>query len=64
MASIISERPRNKALDKIAGSPGRQPSPQPMHLSVPGPHYTRVLPEDGSGYIAPVFEGKEQQMER
>jgi glutamate dehydrogenase len=56
--------PLNKFLDKVARPPGRQPSPQPTHLSVPGALPHRVLHEKGSGYVAPRFEGKEQQMEQ
>ena len=57
--------PQNKLLEKVVRTPGRQPSPQPTHLSVPGgiaprPH---VLQETGSGYVAPKFEGKAKQME-
>ena len=38
------------------------PSPNPTHLSI-GVHNQRVLTDDASGYVAPVFEGKEKQME-
>lgn len=52
----------NKLLEQVVRTPGRMPSPQPTHLGIPGtPH--RVLQEDGTGYVAPKFEGKEQQME-
>lgn len=55
--------PHNKFLEQVIREPGRQPSPQPTHLAVPGtPH--RILEESGSGYVAPKFEGKEQQMEQ
>ena len=53
----------NKALENVIRTPGRQPSPQPTHLSVPGPAHHRILQEQGTGYVAPVFEGKEKQME-
>jgi len=57
----------NKLLDQVSQTPDRQPSPQPTHLSVPGgasgTHTPRILHETGSGYVAPKFEGKEQQME-
>lgn len=54
----------NKQLDKVIRTPGRQPSPQPTHLSVPGSvQKSHVLQETGSGYVAPKFEGKAQQME-
>ena len=55
---------RNKVLEQIIRTPNRQPSPQPTHLSVPGAQQHRVLNEDGSGYVAPKFEGKESQMEQ
>ncbi|KAI9701823.1 MAG: NAD-dependent glutamate dehydrogenase [Candelina mexicana] len=55
--------PQNKLLDQVIRTPGREPSPQPTHLSVPGGHHHRVLHEDGSGYVAPKFDGKEKQME-
>ena len=54
----------NKILENVIRTPGRQPSPQPTHLSVPGSSQHRVLPEQGSGYVAPKFEGKEQQMDQ
>lgn len=54
----------NKILNNVIRTPGRQPSPQPTHLSVPGSGQHRVLPEQGSGYVAPKFEGKEQQMDQ
>lgn len=53
----------NKLLEQVVRTPGRQPSPQPTHLGVPGPSHHRVLHEEGSGYVAPKFEGKEQQMD-
>ncbi len=54
----------NKILEQVIRTPGRQPSPQPMHLSLPGPSQHRVLHEEGSGYVAPKFEGKELQMDQ
>lgn len=56
----------NKLLDHVVRTPGRQPSPQPTHLGVPGTSHSnnsRILHETGPGYFAPKFEGKEQQME-
>lgn len=53
----------NKILEHNVRTPDRRPSPQPTHLSVPGPSHHRVLHEEGSGYVAPKFEGKEQQMD-
>ena len=54
----------NKILEQIVRTPGRQPSPQPIHLSVPGSSQHKVLHEEGSGYVAPKFEGKELQMDQ
>ena len=53
----------NKLLEQVIRTPGRQPSPLPTHMSIPGPSHHRVLREEGPGYVAPKFEGKEQQME-
>ena len=52
----------NKQLDGVARTPGRQPSPQPTHLGIPGGTH-RVLSEKGPGYVAAKFEGKTKQME-
>ena len=54
----------NKLLDQVVRTPDRQPSPQPTHLSVPGSSQHKVLHEEGSGYVAPKFEGKELQMDQ
>ena len=54
----------NKHLDHVIRTPGRLPSPQPTHLSVPGGTSSpRMMTEQGPGYVAPKFEGKEKQME-
>jgi hypothetical protein len=56
----------NKLLEQVVRPPGRQPSPQPTHLGVPGTSHSnssRILHETGPGYVAPKFEGKEKQME-
>ena len=54
----------NRILEQIVRTPGRQPSPQPVHLSVPGSSQHKVLHEEGSGYVAPKFDGKELQMDQ
>lgn len=54
----------NKILEQVIRTPGRLPSPQPTHMSIPGPSPHRVLHEEGSGYVAPKFEGKELQMDQ
>ncbi|KAK6519774.1 NAD-dependent glutamate dehydrogenase [Arthrobotrys conoides] len=41
----------------------RHPSPHPFHLSIPGGSTRRIITDTSSGYVAPKFEGKEQQME-
>ncbi|KAL1958067.1 hypothetical protein VTO42DRAFT_5107 [Malbranchea cinnamomea] len=61
-ASHAHPHPVNKHLDAVVRTPGRQPSPQPTHLGIPGGTH-RVLSEEGPGYVATVFEGKEKQME-
>lgn len=55
---------QNRLLEQVIRTPGRQPSPQPTHLGVPGPPQPRVLHEEGSGYVAPKFEGKDLQMDQ
>ena len=54
----------NKLLEQAIRTPDRQPSPQPMHLNVPGASQHRILQEEGPGYVAPKFEGKELQMDQ
>ena len=55
---------RNKLLEQVVRTPGRMPSPQPTHLSVASGAVHRVLQEEGPGYVAPKFEGKELQMDQ
>ncbi|KAF1810836.1 NAD-specific glutamate dehydrogenase [Eremomyces bilateralis CBS 781.70] len=64
----LSNHIHNKLLEQVIRTPGRQPSPLPTHLSIPGTPGTpggptRILHEKGSGYVAPTFEGKEKQKE-
>lgn len=54
----------NKVLEQVVRTPDRQPSPQPTHLSVPGPAQHKILHDAGSGYVAPTFEGKELQKDQ
>jgi glutamate dehydrogenase len=58
--------PTNKHLDQIIRTPGRKPSPQPTHFSVPPKNGNgnghRVLRSATVGYIAPEFKGKAAQM--
>lgn len=69
---VNGEHPLNpaqhKLLDQVIRTPGREPSPQPTLLGVPGTSHSnasipRILSETGSGYVAPKFEGKKAQME-
>jgi len=62
--------PANKLVDQVIRTPGREPSPQPTHFSVPygnggsnGQNPHRVLRSATVGYIAPTFVGKAAQME-
>lgn len=48
----------NKQLGGLKGTP----SPQPVHLGIPGT--PRMLSEEGPGYVAAKFEGKAKQMEQ
>jgi glutamate dehydrogenase len=73
MAHMDGSLITNKLVDQVIRTPGREPSPQPVHFSVPGannghnghngynPH--RVLRSATVGYVAPRFEGKKAQME-
>lgn len=63
MADNHNGGPVNKSLEHVVRTPGRQPSPQPTHLSVPGSTPHRVVSEQGTGYVAPRFEGKQKQIE-
>jgi glutamate dehydrogenase len=62
----IGPYPQHKLLDAVVRTPGRQPSPQPTLLGSPSTTHSnssRILHEPGPGYVAPKFEGKEQQKE-
>jgi glutamate dehydrogenase len=67
MANIESS-PANKLVEQVVRTPGRQPSPQPTHFSVPHRNGNgngnghRVLRSATVGYIAPEFKGKQAQM--
>lgn len=70
MADLDSPAPPiNKAVEQIIRTPGRQPSPQPTHFSIPNEigkgnngNGHRVLRSATVGYIAPEFKGKMDQM--
>ena len=58
--------PTNKNVEQIVRTPGRKPSPQPTHFSVPPKNGNgnghRILRSATVGYIAPEFKGKAAQM--
>lgn len=59
---------KHKLVEQVIRTPGRQPSPQPTLLGVPGASHSnqslpRILSDNDSGYEAPKFEGKKAQME-
>ena len=59
---------KHKLVEQVVRTPGRQPSPQPTLLGVPGASQSnqslhRIISEHGSGYVAPKFEGRKEQME-
>jgi glutamate dehydrogenase len=75
MANLEAASPVNKMVEQVIRTPGRQPSPQPTHFSVPLPTYKngngngngnghRVLRSATVGYIAPEFKGKQEQIDR
>jgi hypothetical protein len=64
MSSTTSNGLHNKALEQVIRTPDRKPSPQPSSLNVPGSSMSRMLPDQSPGYVAPKFEGKDEQMEQ
>ena len=65
MADIQVTPPRNKMVEQITKGPGRKPSPQPTHFSVPllkNGNGQRVIRSATIGYVAPEFKGKIAQM--
>lgn len=72
LPNMASEAPKPKPLAQIQSDikseeSSRGPSPQPTHFSVPLlPHSNsnghRILRSATVGYIAPEFQGKEEQM--
>lgn len=67
--TMATESAKPKPLAQIQSEESsRGPSPQPTHFSVPLPPYQnsnghRILRSATVGYIAPEFQGKEEQME-
>jgi glutamate dehydrogenase len=59
---------KHKLVEQTIRTPGRQPSPQPTMLGVPGATHSnqslhKILNDHSVGYEAPKFEGKKAQME-
>ncbi|KAH8683331.1 putative NAD-specific glutamate dehydrogenase [Tricladium varicosporioides] len=65
----IEHRPVHKLVDQVVRTPGRIPSPQPTHFSLPYKNGNgngngnghRVLRSATVGYVAPEFKGKQAQ---
>jgi len=66
MANLEGSAPPNKLVEEVVRTPGRQPSPQPTHFSVPNKNGNgnghRILRSATVGYVAPEFTGKKAQM--
>jgi len=45
-------------------TPGRQPSPKPTNLKLPTRCQRRSIQDNGPGYIAGAFAGREDQMDK
>ena len=62
----IEGSPVQKLVEEVSRTPGREPSPQPTHFSVPYKNGNgnghRILRSATVGYIAPEFKGKQAQM--
>lgn len=56
---------KNRMVDQVIRTPGREPSPQPTHFTVPSntTNGFRVIRSATVGYIAPKFSGKDAQIE-
>lgn len=69
MTPPVALSPNNKHLQKALDLGNGHPSPQPTHLGVPLMSHTngnghRVLRSATVGYIAPVFQGRDEQMQQ
>lgn len=66
MAAVSAQRLANKLVEQVSRTPNREPSPQPMHVTVNGGHIGgngyRVIRSATVGYVAPKFDGKTAQM--
>jgi glutamate dehydrogenase len=72
-ARMETLKPVDKHLEQVIRTPGREPSPQPLHFSVNSPKRYgdfqerwghRVLRSVTNGYANPEFKGKIAQMGR
>jgi glutamate dehydrogenase len=63
MAPVEAPLP-NRGIEHLKQSPGRHPSPQPIHFSYKNGNGNghRVLRSTTIGYEAPEFKGKQAQM--
>lgn len=64
--STLAPSPHHRLVGKLRDEPGRHPSPQPTHFSVPflstaNGNGHRVLRSATVGYVAPEFKGKAEQ---
>ena len=70
MSELANDTPSNASTESLIRTPGRKPSPQPVHFSVPlhsrnsNGNGHRILRSATVGYIAPEFKGKQAQMEQ
>ncbi|KAK3340892.1 Glutamate/Leucine/Phenylalanine/Valine dehydrogenase-domain-containing protein [Neurospora tetraspora] len=66
MDSPSTHVPTHKLVDHLKDQTPRHPSPQPTHVSYPKVNGNghRVLRSATVGYVAPVFQGKAEQMQQ
>lgn len=64
MAPVDAPIP-NRGLEHLKQAPGRHPSPQPAHITFKNGNGNghRILRSSTIGYEAPLFKGKEAQMD-
>lgn len=66
MDSPSAPVPAHKLVDRLKDQTPRHPSPQPTHVSYPKVNGNghRVLRSATVGYVAPIFQGKAEQMKQ
>lgn len=66
MESPSAPVPAHKLVDSLKDQTNRHPSPQPTHVSYPKVNGNghRVLRSATVGYVAPIFQGKAEQMKQ